>query len=178
MSDFDPQSSRMARLIFGQVSAPGLALPVADFAAFLPPNPLQFYQLTSRAYMSDVDGAQADVEIFADVGNGLYKGSITTRIGDTTLENTLYAHEVGDSGFYRVDKLVVDGKAVDLTDIDAASTALNTFLAYKNSAMPNGGPVALFPRPDSPIAPAKAAPSNDQGRKWPPSSPSNGRHGH
>lgn len=176
MSDFDPQSSRMARLIFGQVSAPGLALPVTDFEAFLPPNPLQFHQPTSRAYMTDVDGAQADVEIFADSGNGLYKGSITTRIGDTTLENTLYAHEVGDSGFYRIDKLVVDGKTIDLTDIDAASTALNTFLAYKNAAMPNGGPAALFPRPDSPIAPAKSAP--DHGRKWPPSSPSNGRHGH
>ena len=178
MSDFDPNSSRMARLIFGQVSTPGIAMPAADFAAFLPPNPLQFFEPVSRAYMSDVDGAQADVEIFADKANGLYKGSITTRIGETTLENTLYAHEVSDSGYYRVDKLVVDGKAIDLNDVDAASTALNTFLAYKNSAMPNGGPVALFPRPDSPIAPRKSSPSSDQGRKWPPTSGFNGGHGH
>lgn len=157
MSEFDPQSSRMARLIFGQVSAPGLAVKAEDFAAFLPPNPLQFYQPTSRAYMTDIDGAQADVEIFADTGNGLYKGSITTRIGDTTLENTLYAHEVAASGVYRIDKLVVDSRTVDLNDVDAARAALLTFLAYKNSALPTGGPSALFPRPDSPITPAKGA---------------------
>lgn len=178
MSDFDPQSSRMARLIFGQVSAPGLAVPVADFTAFLPPNPLQFYQPTSRAHMIDVDGAQAEIEIFADGGNGLYKGSVLTRIGETTLHSTLYAHEVGDSGFYRIDKLVIDNQNIDLNDVDAASTALNTFLAYKNAGLPTGGPSALFPRPDSPIAPAKAQPANQQDRKFPPSSSFNGRHGH
>ncbi len=172
MSDFDPQSSRMARKIFGHVSAPGLAIPVADFAAFLPPNPLQFYQPVSRAYLADIDGAQAEIEIFADTGNGLYKGNITTRIGDTTLQSTLYAHEAGDSGYYRVDKLVIDNQDIDLNDLDAASTALNTFLAYKNAGLPTGGPSALFPRPDSPVAPAKG------GQRPTPKWPSSGQHGH
>lgn len=165
MSDFDPQSSRLARKIFSTVSGAGLAIPVSDFAALMPPNPLQFYQPTTRAQLVDVDGAQAQVEIFADAANGLYRGDITTRIGETTLKSQLYAHEVGDSGYYRIDKLIVDNQTIDLNDVDAASTAINTFIAYKNAALPSGhGPMALFPRPDGPIAPAKPAP--DATRQW------------
>lgn len=163
MSDFDPNSSQMARKIFGQVSAPGLAMPVDDFQAFLPANALQFYQPVHRSYMSDYDGATANTEIFVDTANGLYIGRIDTTIGDQKLLTELRAHIVGDSGFYRIDKLTIDGQSINLMDVDAASTALNTFLAYKNASFPNGtGPRAFFPRPNSQIT---DKPAPDLGHK-------------
>ncbi len=166
MSDFDPNSSQMARKIFGAVSAPGLAMPVADFAAFLPPNPLQFYQPVHRSYMSDYDGATATTEIFVDKANGLYNGRIDTVINGQTLVTELRAHIVGDSGFYRIDKLTIDNQDINLMDVDAASTALNVFMAYKNASFPTGGgPRAFFPRPGSQITDKPAPDLGNKGQR-------------
>lgn len=156
MSDFNAQSSHTARQTFGRASAPAPALSPEDFAALLPPNPLHFYQPVTRARLHDNDGAEAQIEVFADPGTGLYKGSVTARIGESTLTSRLYAHQNTGTGLYRIDSLVIDNQAIDLGDRDAVRTALDTFIAYKNAGLPAEGnsPRALFPRPVA----AEAAP--------------------
>ena len=166
MTAFDSHSSQTARAAFDKARTTALTLSANHFAAFLAPSPLQFYQTTTAAELVDTDGARAEIEVFADTANGLYRATIATHIGDSTLSSQLYAHEIGDSGSYRIDKLVVDNEIIDMNDTDAASAALMTFLAYKNAGLPSGlGPAVLFPRPDGATLPSKATPSMDTRRK-------------
>lgn len=164
MADFDENSSHMARKIFAKASSPGAVLSATDFARFLPANPFDFHQPTASAYLSDNDGAQAEVEILTDKANGIYSANITTLLGKTALRSELRIsiHGTADAPVYRVDRLRVDNEAIDLSDREQTQNGLLVFLSYKNAAFPTGdGPHALFPRPDTAQAPKAGGPKHD-----------------
>ena len=162
MDDFDPTFSHKARLHFTQASGAPMALAAQDFDLFKPSNPLDLYQREHEALMTDDDGARAYFRIINDDVAGTYNAAILTEIGGAKLVSQLQAHEIPQTGAYRIDYLKIDNEEVDLADLEETTTALSIFLAYKNAAFPNGeGPRALVPRPDTIEAPSDDGPHPD-----------------